>query len=124
MANIREIAKKFTKDEAKELLEKSKQIIDDKVLGENFKRNKLLNKKNEVKSDVKVDNKPEETINNELVTKIETKTKLPKVDAQKSDNILFKVKKGGKITPTMLDDFNIDKMNSKDDIIKFIDDGC
>jgi hypothetical protein len=121
MVNIREIGKKFTKDEAKELLEKSKQIIDDKVLGENFKRNKLLNKKNEVKSDVKVDNKPEETINNELVTKIETKTKLPKVDAQKSDDILFKVKKGGKITPTMLDDFNIDKMNSKDDIIKFID---
>ena len=71
--------------------------------------------------DVKVDNKPEETINNELVTRIETKTKLPKVDAQKSDDILFAVKKGGKITPKMLDDFNIDKMNSKDDIVKFID---
>ena len=49
MVNIRAIGKKFTKDEAKNLLDKSKQIIDDKILGENFKRSKLLNKKNEVK---------------------------------------------------------------------------
>ena len=119
MANPRAIGSKFTKDEAKQLLDKSKQIIDDKILGENFKRSKLINKK--IKKDVTVDKKPEETINNELVTRIETKTKLPKVDAQKSDDILFAVKKGGKITPKMLDDFNIDKMNSKDDIVKFID---
>jgi hypothetical protein len=120
MVNPRAIGSKFTKDEAKQLLDKSKQIIDDKILGENFKRSKLINKK-EIKKDVTVDKKPEETINNELVTRIETKTKLPKVDAQKSDDILFAVKKGGKITPKMLDDFNIDKMNSKDDIVKFID---
>ena len=55
MANIRTITSKFTKQETKELLDKTKQIIDDKVLGENFKRNKLINKKNEVKQDVKVD---------------------------------------------------------------------
>ena len=48
MVNIREIGKKFTKNEAKELLEKSKQIIDDKVLGENFKRIDNLGKKTEI----------------------------------------------------------------------------
>ena len=120
MVNIRAIGQKFTKDEAKNLLEKSKEIIDKEILGKNFKRDKLLNQKKEIK-DTKVDKNPEETINQELVTKVESKTAVPKVDTKKSDDILFAVKEGGKITPKMLDDFNIDKMNSKEDIIKFID---
>ena len=47
---------------------------------------------------------------------VKTKTKIPKPDA-KSDEILFAVKAGGKITPKVLADFSIDKMNSKDGII-------
>ena len=122
MVNLRNIGQKFTKDETKELLEKSKEIIDKKILGDNFKRNDLIKKK-ELKKKVKVKAGEEETVetlNGELVTTVKTKTKIPKPDA-KSDEILFAVKAGGKITPKVLADFNIDKMNSKDDIIKFID---
>ena len=122
MVNIRAIGQKFTKDETKELLEKSKEIIDKKILGDNFKREDLVKKK-EKKKKVKVkagEEQTAETLNGELVTTVKTKTKVPKPDA-KSDEIIFAVKAGGKITPKMLADFNIDKMNSKDDIIKFID---
>ena len=122
MVNIRAIGQKFTKDETKELLEKSKEIIDKKILGDNFKREDLVNKK-ELKKKVKIkadEEQTAETINGELVATVKTKTKVPKPDA-KSDEIIFAVKAGGKITPKMLADFNIDKMNSKDDIIKFID---
>ncbi len=122
MVNIRAIGQKFTTNETKELLEKSKEIIDKKILGDNFKREDLVNKK-ELKKKVKIkadEEQTAETINGELVATVKTKTKVPKPDA-KSDEIIFAVKAGGKITPKMLADFNIDKMNSKDDIIKFID---
>ena len=119
MVNIRAIGKKFTQSEAKELLDDAKKLIDDKVLGENFKRESLIKKK-EIKKKVKVDGEERETINGELVTTVKTKTKVPKPD-EKADEIIFAVKAGSKITPKMLADFNINKMNSKDDIIKFID---
>ena len=119
MVNIRAIGQKFTKSEAKELLDDAKKLIDDKVLGENFKRESLIKKK-EIKKKVKVDGEERETINGELVTTVKTKTKVPKPD-EKADEIIFAVKAGGKITPKMLADFNINKMNSKDDIVKFID---
>ena len=45
MVNIRAIGQKFTKSEAKELLDDAKKLIDDKVLGENFKRESLIKKK-------------------------------------------------------------------------------
>ena len=54
MVNIRAIGQKFTKSEAKELLDDAKKLIDDKVLGENFKR-EILIKKKEIKKKVKVD---------------------------------------------------------------------
>ena len=54
MVNIRAIGQKFTKSEAKELLDDAKKLIDDKVLGENFKRESLIKKK-EIKKKVKVD---------------------------------------------------------------------
>ena len=119
MVNIRAIGSKFTKSEAKELLDDAKQLIDKKVLGDKFKREDLINKK-EIKKKVKVDGEERETINGELVTTVKTKTKVPKPD-ERADQIIFNVKAGGKITPKMLADFNIDKMNSKDDILKFIE---
>ena len=54
MVNIRAIGSKFTKSEAKELLNDAKSLIDKKVLGEKFKREDLINKK-EIKKKVKVD---------------------------------------------------------------------
>ena len=76
MVNIRAIGQKFTKSEAKELLDDAKKLIDDKVLGENFKRESLIKKK-EIKKKVKVDGEERETINGELVTTVKTKTKVP-----------------------------------------------
>ena len=100
MVNIRAIGQKFTKSEAKELLDDAKKLIDDKVLGENFKRESLIKKK-EIKKKVKVDGEERETINGELVTTVRTKTKVPKPD-EKADEIIFAVKAGGKITPRCL----------------------
>jgi hypothetical protein len=119
MVNIRTITSNVSKSEAKELLDKAQKIIDTKIAGPNTKirRDKLLSKD---KTPVKVEGKDTAVIDKELTATAETKTKIPKPDA-KADDIIFKVKAGGKITPKMLDDFNIDKMNSKDDIIKFID---
>jgi len=119
MVNPRAIGQKFTKSEAKELLDSSKKLIDEKILGDKFKREDLIKKK-EIKKKVKVDGEERETINGELVTTVKTKTKVPKPD-ERADQIIFNVKAGGKITPKMLADFNIDKMNSKDDILKFIE---
>ena len=45
MVNIRAIGSKFTKDEAKELLDSSKKLIDEKILGDKFKREDLIKKK-------------------------------------------------------------------------------
>jgi len=120
MVNIRTITSKVSKSEAKDLLDKAQTIIDTKIIGPNTKsrRDKLLSKD---KTPVKVDGEEAgAVIDKELTATVKTKIDPPKPDAR-ADDIIFKVKSGGKITPKMLDDFNIDKMNSKDDIVKFID---
>ena len=88
MVNLRNIGQKFTKDETKELLEKSKEIIDKKILGDNFKRNDLIKKK-ELKKKVKVKAGEEETVetlNGELVTTVKTKTKIPVSEEYENEN--------------------------------------
>ena len=120
MANLRTITQKVTKEEAKDLLDKAQDIINKDILGPNFKREKLLSTKDGKKKKVKIDGEERELIDGELNAVVKTKTKVPKPD-EKADQILFNVKAGGKITPKMLADFNINKMNSKDDILKFID---
>ena len=119
MANPRSILQKYTKSEANELFENTQKIIQEKVLGPKFKRENLVNEK-KIKTPVKVDGQERETINGELVSTVKTKTKIPQPD-ERVDDIIFKVKAGGKITPKMLDDFNINKMSSKEEILKFID---
>jgi hypothetical protein len=42
MVNVRQIGKQFTKEEGKNLLDNAQKIIDEKILGPKFKRNKLL----------------------------------------------------------------------------------
>ena len=44
MVNLRAIGQKFTKSEAKDLLDKAQNIIEKDVLGPNFKREKLLSR--------------------------------------------------------------------------------
>jgi hypothetical protein len=120
MVSIRKITSNVSKSEAKELLDKAQTIIDKKIKGPNTKsrRDKLLSKD---KTPVKIDGEEAgAVVDKELTAKVKTKIDAPKPDAR-ADEIIFKVKAGGKITPKMLDDFNIDKMNSKDDIVKFID---
>ena len=121
MVNLRAIGQKFTKSEAKDLLDKAQNIIEKDVLGPNFKREKLLKKDKNKKDKVKIDGEEVGTmVDGELSATVKTKTTIPKPDAR-TDKILFNVKAGGKITPQMLNDFNIEKFNSKDDILKFID---
>ena len=119
MVNIRTITSNVSKSEAKELLDKAQTIIDTKIKGPNTKsrRDKLLSKD---KTPVKVDGEETAVIDKELTATVKTKIDAPKPDAR-ADDIIFKVKAGGKITPKMLDDFNIDKISSKGDIVKFID---
>jgi len=120
MVNLRTITQKVTKEEAKDLLDKAQDIINKDILGPNFKREKLLSGDKGKKKKVKIDGEERELIDGELNAVVKTKTKVPKPD-EKADQILFNVKAGGKITPKMLADFNINKMNSKDDILKFIE---
>ena len=117
MVNIRAVGKAFTKEETKKLLEDSQKIITEESLGKDFKRNKLIN--SDKKQKVKIDGQPEEMVDGQLQTKIKTGVKVPKPD-ERTDQILFKVKTG-KITPTKLADFNIDKIKSEGDILKFIE---
>ena len=120
MVNLRTITQKVTKEEAKDLLDKAQDIINKDILGPNFKREKLLSGDKGKKKKVKIDGEERELIDGETTGLIKVKTKVPKPD-EKPDKILFDVKTGGKITPKMLADFNINKMNSKDDILKFIE---
>jgi len=120
MVNLRTITQKVTKEEAKDLLDKAQDIINKDILGPNFKREKLLSGDKGKKKKVKIDGEEKELIDGETTGLIKVKTKVPKPD-EKPDKILFDVKTGGKITPKMLADFNINKMNSKDDILKFIE---
>ena len=120
VVNLRTITSKVTKDEAKDILDKAQDIINKDILGPNFKREKLLSGDKGKKKKVKIDGEERELIDGELNAVVKTKTKVPRPD-EKPDKILIDVKTGGKITPKMLADFNINKMNSKDDILKFIE---
>jgi len=118
MVNVRQIGKQFTKEEGKNLLDDAQKIIDEKILGPKFKRNKLLD--TDKKQKVTIDGQAEEVVDGQLTTKVKTKVDVPKPD-ERADQILYKIKAGGKITPQKLDDFNINKIQSKEDILKFID---
>ena len=54
------------------------------------------------------------------ITKKDIKVKKPVVDVGKSDEALWIIK-NSKVTPKILDDFNINKIKTKDDILKLID---
>ena len=113
---VKAVLNKYTKSEAKDLMEKGQKIIDEKIKGPALKDKKEKQERipKALKDPLdlgKVD------IEEGLTPK---KLKKPSIVSEdKTEKLLFR--KDSKITPTKLDDFNIDKIDTREDIIKFID---
>jgi hypothetical protein len=107
MANLKTITKEFTK----ELLPDAQKIIDEKIKGP-----KLKNKKKPLTEGDSIRNQ-ELSVEKSLKEK---NLKEPRpVTVDKAEKMLFT--KESKIKPSKLIDFNISKFETRDDILKFID---
>ncbi len=107
MANLKTITKEFTK----ELLPDAQKIIDEKIKGP-----KLKNKKKPLTEGDSIRNQ-ELSVEKSLKEK---NLKEPRpVTVDKAEKMLFT--KENKIKPSKLIDFNISKFETRDDILKFID---
>jgi hypothetical protein len=111
MVNPRTIGSAFTKQESKDLLDKAQILIDEKIKGPKLK------KKKEPKTEADSVYNQELSVEKSLEPK-NLKTP-PKVSVDKAEKMLFT--KENKIKPTKLIDFNITKFDTRDDILKFID---
>jgi hypothetical protein len=111
---IKVITSKFTSKEAKELLEKSQKIIDEKIKGPALKE-----KKETTPAFFKRDAIDVKKIDAGEGLKPKKIKKAPIVSEDKAEKLLFR--KDSKIKPSKLDDFNIAKIETRDDILKFID---
>jgi hypothetical protein len=111
---IKVITSKFTSKEAKELLEKSQKIIDEKIKGPALKE-----KKEKTPAFFKRDAIDVKKIDAGEGLKPKKIKKAPIVSEDKAEKLLFR--KDSKIKPSKLDDFNIAKIETRDDILKFID---
>ena len=111
---IKVITSKFTSKEAKELLEKGQKIIDEKIKGPALKE-----KKETTPAFFKRDAIDLKKIDAAEGLKPKKIRKPPIVSEDKAEKLLFR--KDSKIKPSKLDDFNIAKIETRDDILKFID---
>ncbi len=111
---IKVITSKFKGKEAKELLDKAQTIIEEKIKGPALKE-----KKESVPAFFKKDAIDLEKIDAGEGLKPKKIKKAPIVSEDKAEKLLFR--KDSKIKPSKLDDFNIAKIETRDDIIKFID---
>ena len=118
MVNIRAIGQKFTKSEGKDLLDKAQKIISGEIKVKPKKRQDLLQTP-EVKATVDGQAATVKEGTDTLVT-ANKKIPEPKIDPSKADDILFKVT-NSKLTPKQLSDFNIEKLNTSENILKFIE---
>jgi len=113
---VKAVLQKYTKSEAKDLMEKGQKIIDEKIKGPALKEKKEKQERipKALKDPLdlgKID------IEEGLTPK---KLKKPSIVSEdKTEKLLFR--KDSKITPTQLDDFNIDKFDTRESIIQFID---
>ena len=113
---VKAVLQKYTKSEAKDLMEKGQKIIDEKIKGPALKEKKEKQERipKALKDPLdlgKVD------IEEGLTPK---KLKKPSIVSEdKTEKLLFR--KDSKITPAQLDDFNIDKFDTRESIIQFID---
>ena len=110
----RVISPKFTSKEAKELLKKGKELIDEKILGPALKDKKETTPAFFSKDAIDVGK-----IDAAEGLKPKKIKKPPIVTEDKAEKLLFR--KDSKIAPTKLDDFNITKFETREDILKFID---
>jgi len=112
--NPRAIGAQFTKQESKDLLDKAQKFVDEKIKGP-----KLKKKKEPKLFETEADNIRNKELSVEQSLK-EKKLKEPKpVSVDKAEKMLFT--RDNKIKPEKLKDFNISKFETKDDILKFID---
>jgi hypothetical protein len=113
---VKAIASKFTKEESKTLLDTAQKFIDDKVVGKEIK-------KGTKKEPTLYKTEGESIRNKELSVEKSLKEKNLKepkpVSVDKAEKMLFT--KDNKIKPSKLKDFNISKFETRDDILKFID---
>jgi len=107
MVNVRTIGKEFTK----ELLPKAQKIIDEKVKGPKLKKKK--------EPETEADSIRNKELSVEQSLKEKNLKTPPKVSVDKAEKMLFT--KDNKIKPKKLIDFNINKFETRDDILKFID---
>lgn len=107
MVNVRTIGKEFTK----ELLPKAQKIIDEKVKGPKLKKKK--------EPETEADSIRNKELSVEQSLKEKNLKTPPKVSVDKAEKMLFT--KENKIKPKKLIDFNINKFETRDDILKFID---
>jgi len=108
---VKVIANKFTKEEAKELLPQAQKFIDEKVKGPKLKKKK--------EPETEADNIRNKELSVEKSLK-EKNLKEPKpVSVDKAEKMLFT--RENKIKPNKLKDFNINKFETRADILKFID---
>ena len=114
MVNPIAIASKFTSKEAKELLEKGQKIIEEKIKGPIVKE-----KKEKIPAFFKRDAIDVGKIDAAEGLKSKKIKKAPIVSEDKAEKLLFR--KDSKINPSKLNDFNIAKIETRDDILKFID---
>lgn len=117
----RSIGKQFTKGEGKKLLEDAAEIISGKRGSKIIKqRNELFKKKvKDAQDKAKIDDQVKEVSDQtDTIIKVDKKVKQPKVSDQQADDIL---KSKSSLTPKQLSDFNINKLDSREDILKFIE---
>jgi len=107
MVNPTTIGKEFTK----ELLPKAQKFIDEKVKGPKLKKKK--------EPETEADSIRNKELSVEQSLKEKNLKTPPKVSVDKAEKMLFT--KENKIKPNKLIDFNINKFETKDDILKFID---
>ena len=109
----------FAKEVATEIISKTGEIIKS---GKKLKKATELLEKKPIK--VKVGDKVTETakdVETQIkVSKKDFKIKKAEISADQAEEALF-IYKGTKVTPKHLADFNINKLSSRADIIKFID---
>ena len=111
---VKAIGLKFTKEEAKEILPAAQKIIDEKIKGPKLKKKKGPNL-----FETEADNIRNKELSVEQSLKEKNLKTPPKVSVDKAEKMLFT--KENKIKPNKLIDFNINKFETRDDILKFID---
>jgi len=111
---VKAVLNKYTKSEAKDLMEEGQKFVEEKIKGPALKKKKKESIPKALQDPLdlgKID------IEEGLTPKNVKKPTI--VNQDRTEKFLFR--KDSKIKPTKLDDFNISKIETRDDILRFID---